>query len=201
MTILFLGLIAGTRYAGTSPLYGAYIAGLIISYLTELDPVPRSSEEVELDQAHSTRSSLSTTTTPTLIGTFERYITPSLNALLLPLFFGSIGYSIPFIPLWKGRTIWKGLVYSVLMALGKALCGIWVLVWNVTGSTTDEEQPEDVAQRQDGAETGTPSRISPSGRRKKRKGKGKWIKRARASWRGALLLGFAMIARGEIGLL
>lgn len=199
MVCLFMGMIAGTRYAGTSPLYGAYIAGLVVSYLNDLDTMTdheagrlggeaemttmrgTGSDSLPIDQAEtnlSTRASRTASSNhsdqshPTLIGTFEHYITPLLIYLLLPIFFGSIGYSIPFIPLWRGKNIWRGLIYAILMTFAKAFCGVWLLVWKVPGS---------------GSAGGTFV--------------GGLKGRARESWRGAVLLGFAMIARGEIGLL
>ena len=36
-----------------------------------------------------------------------------------PLFFASIGFAIPFVDLWTGERIWKGIVYTLLMALAK----------------------------------------------------------------------------------
>lgn len=117
-------------------------------------------EEIEIDAGTEARS------LPTLLVTFEHLISPLLNLLLLPLFFGSIGYSIPFIPLWHGNVIWKGLIYTLMMLIAKAVCGVWIIIWRVEGKAS-------VGLRD----------------------------RARRCWRGALLLGLAMVARGEIGLL
>lgn len=185
MTCLFMGMIAGTRYAGTSPLYGAYIAGLVVSYLNDLDTrVDLGQDEMDMDQTEgrtrqdrdaslnrvrSPSHASNNTSHPTLIGTFEHYITPVLIYLLLPIFFGSIGYSIPFIPLWRGKNIWRGIIYAILMTFAKAFCGVWLLIWKIPGS-----QGSFLGGMKD---------------------------RARETWKGALLLGFAMIARGEIGLL
>lgn len=65
----------------------------------------------------------------TFEATFETYLYPLMTYLLLPLFFGSIGYSIPFVALWSGQTIWRGVVYALLMILAKAITGLWLLVW------------------------------------------------------------------------
>lgn len=221
MAVLFVGMTAGARYAGTSPLYGVYIGGLVISYLLRVEEddwmqrtkpesrrfseegermpqVERCSMSLGLDlqgefgpgnrlrraTSHSTpipmdrlsasHSATRHATSPipaairpsvTFATTFERYISPVLLYLLLPLFFGSIGYSIPFIPLWKGRIIWKGLVYTLLMVLGKVVTGLWILFWPIE------------------------------------KRKEPWGETLRARLPAALTLGFAMVARGEIGLL
>lgn len=213
MAVIFIGMTAGARYAGTSPLYGVYVGGLVVSYLLQVEEedflertapdTRRNSEEVEgmpsareiqgnpvagnrlrratthptpipMDRLSSRHSATHHATSPipaetrpttTFATTFNHYISPILLYLLLPLFFGSIGYSIPFIPLWKGPIIWKGLVYTALMVLGKAVTGLWILFWPIE------------------------------------KRKAPWRETLRLRMPAALTLGFAMVARGEIGLL
>jgi len=154
MAVLFIGMIAAAGYGGTSPLFGVYLAGLITSYLSgerkdlpTVDSIPESEVHRD-DHAHSSDQSSSTVAmrpipTPpnkpseaeidhkeaTFLATFETYLYPTMTFLLLPLFFGSIGYSIPFVALWTGETIWKGIVYAILMILAKAVCGLWLLIW------------------------------------------------------------------------
>lgn len=173
MAILFIGMVCAAGYGGTSPLYGAYIAGLAVAYLSEVDS-PAESYTTDLENrsmhARPRRNTYPSIEHPTpgvlcssshvgernnasLIHSFEHYVGPVLTYLLLPLFFGSIGYSIPFVALWRGRIIWRGIVYSILMLFGKAFCGGWMLLRGVKG------------------------------------------------WRAAMVLGLAMISRGEIGLL
>lgn len=41
----------------------------------------------------------------------------------------SIGFSIPFHNLWKRSIVWKGIVCSIVMMLGKMVVGIWVPIW------------------------------------------------------------------------
>ncbi|KAJ9115514.1 hypothetical protein QFC22_005273 [Naganishia vaughanmartiniae] len=213
MAIVFIGMTAGARYAGTSPLYGVYVGGLVISYLMQTeaavhsDMIQQDVGDVSIDTAerisasreiqgrplpsgrlrrvhtHPTpvpmdrlssrpedtpppRTPEKYETRPTFLSTFEHYISPVLIYLLLPLFFGSIGYSIPFIPLWRGKVIWKGIIYTMFMLFGKALTGIWILFWPIEG-----------------------------------KRKVSWGQTMKLRLPAALLLGFAMIARGEIGLL
>jgi Kef-type K+ transport system membrane component KefB len=160
MAILFIGMIAAAGYGGTSPLYGVYLAGLITSYLsreqkeltTTVDSTPIESEE-NLDNPTGTPSNSASViamnpipTSPnkphsiksehdpqeaSFLATFETYLYPVMTFLLLPLFFGSIGYSIPFVALWTGENIWKGIVYAILMIFAKAICGIWLLIWPI----------------------------------------------------------------------
>jgi Kef-type K+ transport system membrane component KefB len=205
-------MIAAAGYAGTSTLYGAYLGGLIVSHLDGLDitdaengsektyattfqtqattstpatvlagshelsskshnPIHRSTSLPPCLKSHdlsSTDVTSSPRSCPTLLSSFEIYIAPLLNFLLLPLFFGSIGYSIPFIPLWKGKIIWKGIIYALLMLVSKAVCGVCIWVWTVNSR----------AMR---------------GKRASQRFK-------ESSWAGSMV-GCAMIARGEIGLL
>ncbi|WWC60715.1 uncharacterized protein I303_103291 [Kwoniella dejecticola CBS 10117] len=228
MTLIFVGLIAATGFAGTSPLYGAYIAGLACAYLSDstvragnsksgyeqseigsADRLEHGTEscgegqgpghgEVEMVdfrlRRHKTFPGSPTPSTfgcthqslhislsqpvianqieeghnPSLRSSFEIYLTPILTYLLVPIFFGSIGYCIPFVPLWKGRIIWRGIIYAILMLLGKLACGIWLVVW-----------------------------IKP----KRSTTRGGDVISFSSSWKGAVFLGSAMVARGEIGLL
>ena len=160
MAVLFIGMIAAAGYGGTSPLYGVYLAGLITSYLsrkqkelpTTVDSTSTESEE-NIDDPTRTQSNsasgvaMNPIPTPpnkphsikrehdpeeaSFIATFETYLYPVMTFLLLPLFFGSIGYSIPFVALWTGENIWKGIVYAILMIFAKAICGIWLLIWPI----------------------------------------------------------------------
>ncbi|ORY31422.1 Sodium/hydrogen exchanger family-domain-containing protein [Naematelia encephala] len=189
ITLLFVGSVAAAGYAGTSPLYGAYLAGLVTAYLSENEQsTPISHNDIPDAELYSSspasgpalfRSSTYPSTShftppgstsavkiphvvgsaPTLSSAFEHSVAPVLNLFLLPLFFGSIGYCIPFVPLWRGRVIWRGVIYALLMLVAKLLCGIWVLIWPA-----------------------------------------KWAG-GRKGWKGAVFLGLAMVARGEIGLL
>lgn len=133
--LIFVGLVAAAGYGGTSMLYGAYIAGLSVAYLCseeadtttthELPPI--GANEFPLDSDSCSPAS-STKPAPTLMTTFDNYVSKPLTYLLLPIFFGSIGYSIPFVPLFRGRVIWRGIVYAVLMTVGKLLCGLWLVM-------------------------------------------------------------------------
>ncbi|KAK8869496.1 hypothetical protein IAR55_000061 [Kwoniella newhampshirensis] len=206
MVCMFVGMIAAAGYAGTSPLFGAYIAGLACAYIGDAEEDTRPTNLASIDRntevevmgatsnpltryytfpgagaapfhpdnllvrrgstsstATSGRVNLVKLTTPTLRSAFSNYLTPLLEYLLIPIFFGSIGYSIPFVPLWRGSIIWRGIIYAILMMIGKVLCGMWIILWT----------------------SGRERMISPG----------------KASWKGAAFLGAAMIARGEIGLL
>jgi Kef-type K+ transport system membrane component KefB len=188
MILVLCAFLSIASYAGTSVLFGAFLAGAFLSYIPSNHPegpfVVLSREEGEQRKDKS----------PTFVHTFEYYWLDAQKYVLEPLFFASIGFAIPFLDLWTGEAIWKGIVYTLLMLVSKFIVGIWVPIWSVIKhdpKKEDEElqQPADIA---DGAplEKTLSSPQSPS-----RKAA------LKSSISPALLLGMAMVARGEIGLL
>lgn len=61
------------------------------------------------------------------VAIYEQYYRQVVSKILQPLFFASIGFSIPITRMFRGAIIWRGIVYAVLMALGKIVCGLWLL--------------------------------------------------------------------------
>jgi Kef-type K+ transport system membrane component KefB len=113
MTLVLSAFVAIAGFAGTSVLFGAFLAGAFISYLPSKHPegpfVVMSREEGEREADKS----------PTFIHTFEKYLLGPQQYLMEPLFFASIGFAIPFVQLWTGERIWRGVVYTLLMAFAK----------------------------------------------------------------------------------
>jgi Kef-type K+ transport system membrane component KefB len=58
---------------------------------------------------------------------YEHYYHPAVSKILQPLFFASIGFSIPITKMFRGSIVWRGIVYTVLMAFGKLVCGLWLV--------------------------------------------------------------------------
>jgi hypothetical protein len=58
---------------------------------------------------------------------YEYYYHPAVSRILQPLFFASIGFSVPISKMFKGSIVWRGIVYTVLMAIGKFACGLWLV--------------------------------------------------------------------------
>lgn len=214
LVLVFVGAIAASGYAGTSLLYGVYVGGLVVSFIDDDDdnqqdrvgkvdrcaasppePVTPTEEQEtrcsplrlaqDLSLRHRTghkalvnhQDTLTTSSSTNnsrvrLSDTFSTYFSSPLEILLLPLFFGSIGYSIPFLDLWRGVTIWRGIVYAILMLFAKVVTGAWVLVWPTTSLSSSNQC------------------LKPSWR-------DHWNDRLPA----ATLISWAMVARGEIGLL
>nr|VWP00575.1 Tea4 [Ganoderma boninense] len=115
MVITLSGMAAIANYTDTSVLYGAYVAGLILTYISQ--PPPREDSK--------------TTNELSFEQTFGRSIGSLQTYIFLPLFFASIGFAIPFLDLWKPTILWRGIVYSVLMAFAKLAVGIPILLYPV----------------------------------------------------------------------
>ncbi|EJP61188.1 sodium/hydrogen exchanger family protein [Beauveria bassiana ARSEF 2860] len=130
-TLILIGYITASSYAGTSNLFAAYIAGASISWWdSEVDHVQVASEQeptnAAADATGSTSSVISSADASGL-GTYNRVYSATVETVLRPFFFASIGFSIPITEMFTGEIVWKGLVYTLLMALGKLFCGVWLL--------------------------------------------------------------------------
>lgn len=153
MTVVLCAFLAIAAFAGASMLFGAFLAGAFLSSIPSKEKTPSEPE------------------TTSFVTTFEYYLSGPQKFILQPLFFASIGFAIPFGELWTGEVIWKGVVFTILMALSKLVVGLVVPAWDMF-SAVGFHKPAPPAN----------ARMS-------------------ASWAPATLLGTAMVARGEIGLL
>lgn len=106
MTLVLSAHLVVCAYAGASLLFGAFLAGTFLSTLPSASASTRQAEDGE-------------STAPGFHDTFEEYISGAQTFVLEPLFFASIGFAIPFKRLWTGTIIWRGIVYSILMVIGK----------------------------------------------------------------------------------
>ncbi|KAK8204658.1 Sodium/hydrogen exchanger family-domain-containing protein [Phyllosticta capitalensis] len=146
-TALLFALVAGGSFAGTSNLFTAYIAGACISWWdTEIPhhPVKRSKRKdvshtedqaplstpgnVEIAEGVSCASS----SHPTGSAVYEHYYQQAVERILKPLFFASVGFSIPISRIFAGPVIWRGVIYTLLMLLGKLACGLWLVRFSVS---------------------------------------------------------------------
>ena len=143
-TALLLALVASSSYAGTSNLFAAYLGGAAIGWWdSEVPHVGRGTSQPGRDGSagrEGERPDGNVTTSaggdlpqggsePSASGceTFEKYYRPAVKWVLQPFFFASIGFSIPITRMFTGAVIWRGIVYSVLMAVGKLICGLWLI--------------------------------------------------------------------------
>lgn len=107
MTAILCAHLVTCAYAGASLLFGAFLAGIFLSML----PSQPGDAVEDLENVHGRL--------PELHVTFEKYISPAQTSILEPLFFASIGFAVPFTRLWTGTVIWRGIIFSLLMAVGK----------------------------------------------------------------------------------
>ncbi|KAJ5558963.1 hypothetical protein N7535_009164 [Penicillium sp. DV-2018c] len=192
MILVLSAFVAIAGFTGTSVLFGAFLAGVFLTYLPSKRPegpfVVMSREEGEREADKS----------PTFVHTFEKYLLEPQKYLMEPLFFASIGFAIPFLDLWTGKRIWRGVVYTLLMALGKCIVGIWIPVWQLalTGKSRGYQKPCEQQNRE-----GQPENEDNHRNTEKELSVEEKKKLWRRVWLAAVLLGSAMVARGEIGLL
>ena len=108
--LMTTGFVAAAAYAGTSVLLGAFIAGLVLA---------------SLDSIRSTEHDVPQRVT--IEATYATYVASTEDHFLSPLFFASIGFSVPLRDLFQKTIVWQGFLYALLMTLGKVFCGIWVI--------------------------------------------------------------------------
>lgn len=189
MILVLSAFISIAAYAGTSILFGAFLAGAFLTYIPSKHPegpfVVLSREQGERRKDKS----------PTFVHTFECYCLDAQKYVLEPLFFASIGFAIPFLDLWTGKAIWRGVVFTLLMLIAKFIVGIWIPIWAVA-QHDPKKAKEAHNQQQSLSGMGHTLEKTPSSSHSPSRGAA-----MRSSVSPALLLGMAMVARGEIGLL
>ncbi|CAG8007824.1 unnamed protein product [Penicillium nalgiovense] len=153
-TCVLVGIVAGATYSGTSSLFAAYLAGVIVSWFDGLvaeakTPIPvfqsEDSQEPTRNHQGSTQNSknrhaektpsraqpqeteIPHNDTPTGELIYSQYYKEPVNRILLPLFFASIGFAIPITKMFSGQVIWRGIIYAILMAIGKMITGLWLV--------------------------------------------------------------------------
>ncbi|KIV91484.1 hypothetical protein PV10_06019 [Exophiala mesophila] len=155
-TAILVGLITATTYAGTSNLFAAYLAGASISWWDTTLSHPnfhRSGRTPSTDHTSPSQSVLNVGTSGTEI--FERFFYQPLQRILKPLFFASIGFSVPITRMFTGGVIWRGVIYTILMFITKFACGFWLMrlpglasgVIGLNRSANTEKKPTDVNKR------------------------------------------------------
>jgi Kef-type K+ transport system membrane component KefB len=188
MILVLSAFISIAAFAGTSILFGAFLAGAFLTCLPSKHPenpflvMDRQEGECEKDKS------------PTFVHTFECYCLDPQQYVLKPLFFASIGFAIPFLDLWTGKTIWRGFVYTLLMLFAKFIVGAWIPFWSIVQHDPKKANEIDSEERNvedaQPLEKTTSSLYSPSRNAA-----------LKSSLSPGLLLGMAMVARGDIGLL
>jgi Kef-type K+ transport system membrane component KefB len=122
---------------------------------------------------------------------YNIYYGPAVDRILKPFFFASIGFSIPISKMFQGPVIWRGLVYTALMAIGKLCCGLWLVRFTTPSPESRTPGPRTM--------TSSPEHSEPKSKRKKTRPH-RHLPRPKSLY-PASILGCAMVARGEIGFL
>ena len=131
--LLLSGLVSGAYYAGGSMLLGAWVAGCLLGSAdqheskTVSDKQPRNVEETTEAMGEEAKPQ-------NFLTTFEVLVGPVQSHIFSPLFFASIGSALPFLDLWSGKVIWRGLVYSIVMTAAKMAVGLWIVWWPASAS-------------------------------------------------------------------
>ncbi|KAF4243336.1 hypothetical protein CNMCM6805_001345 [Aspergillus fumigatiaffinis] len=197
--LYLIGLVAGAQYTGRSGLFAAYLAGASIYWLDEMLATREKQPKTEIpandqrrhrpgsiemqtrltrDANHTQRSHREAESTahtessmhskrPTGELTFETFCKEPLKRILSPLFFASI-------------------VYTLLMAFGKLVTGLWLIRLGLPGSKPLNKAKKVLLGALSSCGTNQqPTASSPKP----------------GSLYPASILGLAMVARGEIGYL
>jgi Kef-type K+ transport system membrane component KefB len=122
---------------------------------------------------------------------YNIYYAPAVDRVLKPFFFASIGFSIPISKMFQGPVIWRGLVYTALMAIGKLCCGLWLVRFTTPSPESRTPGPRTM--------TSSPEHSEPKSKRKRSRPR-RHLPRPKSLY-PASILGCAMVARGEIGFL
>ncbi|KAI0203597.1 Sodium/hydrogen exchanger family-domain-containing protein [Astrocystis sublimbata] len=160
-TALLIALVVAANYAGASILLAAYLAGVVVSWwgaqqssreLLSSGPQRARAESVEgstpseehardldgqgpetADEDTSSRAvGEESQPQPTALRVFGLYYSQAVSRVFKPFFFASIGFSIPISQLFEGGIVGRGIVYSILMVVGKLVCGLWLVRYPVS---------------------------------------------------------------------
>jgi len=193
-------LVAAASYAGASVLFAAFLAGAAVTWWDDVRTGGRAEPRVSG------------------VRVFETYYSSVNRRLLAPFFFASIGFSIPIRQMFAATTVWKGLVYSLLMLIAKLATGVWLLPASPVPTTLSQRlrelrklgfasvpaaapptscRPQGVLQRTPApaaaepksSETASPATVAAENPKPPK------------SLYPAAILGLAMVARGEVGFL
>ncbi|KAF8542198.1 Cation/H+ exchanger [Trichophaea hybrida] len=187
-TLLLIASVVAASYAGASVLFAAFLTGAAVRWW----------DDVERPQGTAEGKN-----TWTGVDVFTRYYHPVNQRLLVPFFFASIGFSIPITQMFKGSTMWKGLVYTLLMFLGKFVTGIWLLPVPAASRARNTKKPEFTSSSPPQPMKKQSSQPSPAtqGLAEQDAAMAEPVPKSPKSLYPSAILGLAMVARGEIAFL
>ncbi|KAG0651460.1 hypothetical protein D0Z07_2055 [Hyphodiscus hymeniophilus] len=109
-TLILIAFVTIASFIDASVLFAAFIAGGMVSFLLNVD-----SEQQQSDTTSQGKGPAEM---------YQDYLKPTMDGILVPFFFASIGFSIPITDMFSGSIVWKGIVYSILMVLAKGTISI-----------------------------------------------------------------------------
>jgi Kef-type K+ transport system membrane component KefB len=186
-TFVLIAYVTIAAYVDASVLFAAFLAGGVVTYLWEVVPTADAPADG-----------------PPAAHMYTTYYAPLTTYLLVPFFFASIGFSIPITVMFRGSIVWKGIVYTLLMIAGKlAVAGVMYAAYFARTSrlrrrskdgTTPPSREEERQAGDSGsaAKAALPTTHDPTPAPTHAPG---------PPHLDALLVGCAMVARGEIGYL
>ncbi|KAI0125092.1 sodium/hydrogen exchanger family protein [Xylariales sp. AK1849] len=234
-TAMLPGLLVAASHAGASVLLAAYLAGVLGTWWDDKNAAGNQTNSPDsiLNEPVNTTSSNNTPVpaeTPeqqdqaSSLDAYNHYYAETVERVLEPFFFASIGFSVPISKMFAGPVVWRGMVYTILMMIGKALCGLWMvkssfpfsnkvkIAFSSLSSRTRiilrrlrpsklvhqyrKKMPEQPGSRIQKAPPQTPAEVAPAASLPE----GKRPERPLSLY-PAGIMSFAMIARGEIGFL
>ena len=129
-TLVLTAFVVGGSYAGTSNLFTAYLAGVSSSWWHEQLRKPVMSREGHSHDVSNPRSATNDVQSHNIasaVKTYEKYYRDIVMRILKPFFFASIGFSIPIAQMFSGANLWRDILYTALMMLGKLVCSLWLI--------------------------------------------------------------------------
>ncbi|OQO10118.1 hypothetical protein B0A48_04475 [Cryoendolithus antarcticus] len=175
-TAVLVGLVTGATYAGTSGLFAAYLAGALVTWLSDLSyrvdpadgpavglrsPAQATNGDISCGNLQipeivaSARAGDKTERRSTGKEVYEDYYHQIVEKVLKPFFFASIGCSIPITKMFAAPVIWRGAVYSILMIVGKLACGLCLV--RFASATSDSKPTHGKSQRSKGMTQSDPA--------------------------------------------
>lgn len=214
---ILLSMVTGASYVGTSVLFAAFLAGAAVSWWDKMDSSPHrvgtpacGTPSPEPVQEFANAASVQDENPWTGARVYEHYFAPPARRILVPFFFASIGFSIPITQLFNPVTLWRGLVYTLLMALGKFMTGLWLLRFSPSRFVAGPLEKLRLMKKLGWSSTAAPVQVSTTSGEQPSAGfasdkdhsqiPAEPPQKPRSLYPPAIL-GLAMIARGEIGFL
>lgn len=102
--------------------------------------------------------------------------------------------------MFRGAIVWRGIVYTILMMLGKLACGLVLVRFTSTPAKVQLPEGQQSASNEISASSKSERQQMPSANSKRKRQAPRKLLKPQSLY-PSLMLGSAMVARGEIGFL